>query len=236
MSKTHLATSVFTIAAAFILAPTSAFAQTSALNGTWQAKETAKQKSARLQAVQTATAKLSFFIRGRARSKLTKATAPTPRVVIAIAGGKVTLGANAHRMTLQLGAAPVEVKGERGKAKLSAKLSGSKLVVVARTSKATRTTTYSIKGSQLLVDVEMKSAKLGAPLRYRTSYTRARNSFRRNVSAGFARLGRVSRRETPSDATSWLVSRVLRVGWTRDVGKDITSCLVSLVSSRELLE
>ena len=170
MSKTILlATSVVTIVVLFH-SPASAFAGSSALTGTWKAQETKQQKDARLRAVKAATAKLSFFVRGRARSKLTKATTPVSRIMIAIEGGRVTLGS----VTLKLDATPVEVKGKRGKAKLSAKLSGSQLIVAARTSKATRTTTYRAKGSQLIVDVSMKSAKLGAPLRYQVTYTRSR--------------------------------------------------------------
>jgi hypothetical protein len=144
----------------------------SPLAGHWRAAETEDEKAQRLQAIDEATESMGRFRRGRARGRLAERTSPPPSLTIELEGSKVTMGSRDRRLELELGAPPIEVSGEAGKAQLSARMEGARLVVEAQSDNGTRTTTYRADEGRLSMEVSMKGERLARPLDYATTYVR----------------------------------------------------------------
>jgi hypothetical protein len=141
--------------------------------GRWRAAETEDQKKQRLQAIDDATEGMGRFRRGKARGRLAERTSPPPSLIIEIEGSRVAMGSGDRRLELELGGPPIEVSGDSGKAQLSAKMEGERLIVEARSGNGGRTTTYRAAEGLLSMEVAMKGERLAGPLEYVTTYVPA---------------------------------------------------------------
>jgi hypothetical protein len=146
--------------------------ESSPLAGSWLLAETADEKKARLQAIDEVTERFGRFMRGRARDRLSERTAPPRNLVIEIEDSKVTIVSGDRRLELVDGGTPIEISGSEGEARISAKMKGPQLIVVVTSSKAERSTVYSTKERNLLVEVTMTAAELAKPLKYVSTYSR----------------------------------------------------------------
>jgi hypothetical protein len=144
----------------------------SPLAGHWRMAETEDEKKQRLQAIDEATERMGRFRRGKARSRLSERTAPRDFILIEVEGSKVTIGSENRQLELELGGPPIEVSGSEGKAQVSAKMEGERLIVEARSEKADRTTAYSANGDRLTIEVIMTNVQLAGPLKYVSTYAR----------------------------------------------------------------
>ena len=84
----------------------------------------------------------------------------------------MTIASGDRQLELELGAPPIEVSGTEGKARVSAKMKGPRLIVDTRNGRVERTTTYSTKGEDLSVEVSMNGSRLAAPVKYASTYVR----------------------------------------------------------------
>jgi hypothetical protein len=141
--------------------------------GHWRAAETEDQKKQRLQAIDDATEGMGRFRRGKARGRLAERTSPPPSLIIEIEGSRVAMGSGDRRLELELGGPPIEVSGNDGKAQLSARMEGERLIVEARGGNGGRTTTYRVDGGRLAMEVTMMGDRLAGPLEYVATYVPA---------------------------------------------------------------
>ena len=144
----------------------------SPLAGQWRAAETAEGKQQRLQAIDEATESMGRFRRGKARGRLAEHTSPPETLTIEVEGSKVRIGSGDRGLELELGGPPIEVEGRQGKARLSARMEGERLIVEARSDGGGRTTTYRADEDRLVMEVTMTGDKLAGPLKYVTTYLR----------------------------------------------------------------
>jgi len=144
----------------------------SLLTGHWRAAETEDEKKQRLQAIEEVTAEMGRFKRGKARGRLKDRTSPAPILMVEIKDSILTIGSEDHKLELQLGGAPIEISGDDGKSQVSAHIEGELLIVVAKTDKGERRTTYRTSDTSLSLEVTMIGDKLDSPLKYVTTYTR----------------------------------------------------------------
>ena len=144
----------------------------SPLAGSWRAAETADEKKARLQAIDGATGRMAGFRQSMARNRLSERTSPRPSLILEIEGSMVTVASGDRRLELELGGAPIEVSGRAGKARVSATMEGPRLIVVSRSGKGGRTTTYRADGDRLSVEVTMTGSQLAGSLQYVSTYAR----------------------------------------------------------------
>lgn len=143
------------------------------LNGTWSYAGGEAEEKARFAAIERATDGLNGFIKGKARGKLKERTAPPKTMTILIEGSKLTLsGPGDKALSLEMGAPPIEIKGDKGKAKVSAKATPDGFVLVNEGKKGSLTTTYRLAGEALIANVKMTGERLKAPLAYPMSYRR----------------------------------------------------------------
>ena len=173
---THLVRAVAVLALGVLLSPTDgarAAEPSPQLAGSWRAAETADEKKERLQAIDEATRRLRAFQQSMARSRLSERTSPRPSLILEIEGPKVTIASGDRRLELELGGSPIEVSGNQGKARVSARMEGPRLIVVSRGGNGTRTTAYHADGDHLSVEVTMTGSRLAGPLEYVATYARA---------------------------------------------------------------
>lgn len=143
------------------------------LSGTWTYAGGEAEEKARFAAIDKATDGLNGFIKGKARGKLKERTAPPKAMTIQIEGSQLTLsGAGNKSLSLEMGAAPIEIKGDKGKAKVSAKAIPDGFVLVNQGEKGGMTTTYKLAGEALVANVKMTGERLKSPLDYRLSFKR----------------------------------------------------------------
>ena len=143
------------------------------LNGTWTYAGGPVEERARLAAIDKVTASMRGFMKGKARGKLKERTAPPKTVRIQIEASNLTLrGQGGKTLSLEMGAAPIEIEGPNGRAKVSAKAIPDGFVVVDQSDKGDRTTTYRLAQEALLVSVRMTGDRLDGPLDYRMSFRR----------------------------------------------------------------
>jgi hypothetical protein len=147
-------------------------AATAVLTGRWHAAETADEEKLRLQAIDEATKQLSRFKRGRARSRLAERTSPRESLIIEIEGATATVVSGDRTLEVELGGAPIEVSGDGGTARVSAKMDCARLVIMVRDDKGERTTTYEAGDAGLSMEVTLTTGKLAGPLTYVTTYAR----------------------------------------------------------------
>jgi hypothetical protein len=140
--------------------------------GRWRAAETADEKEQRLQAIDEATEGMRAFRRGRARSRLAERTSPQATLIMELEGSKLTIGPEDRRIELEVGGSPIEVSESEGTARVSARMEGQRLIVMARSDQGERTTTYEANGDRLAVEVTMTSTELAGPLHYVSTYAR----------------------------------------------------------------
>jgi hypothetical protein len=144
------------------------------LEGRWDAAETADEKQQRLVAIDEVTESLGRLKRGKARSRLAERTSPPSSLMIEIEGSMVTIALGDSRLELELGDSPISAPGSEGKAQVSAKMEGEQLIVVARDDDGERTTTYRADGARLSMEVSMTNVRLTGPLKYVSTYVRAK--------------------------------------------------------------
>ncbi len=144
----------------------------SPLAGQWREAITAEEKEQRIQAIDEATRRMNGMRRGMARSRLSERTSPPRKLDIEVEDSKMTIASGGRRLELELGASPIEVSGNDGKARVSARMEGPQLIVVARHGKGERTTAYSANGAHLSVEVTMTGSQLAGPLTYVSTYSR----------------------------------------------------------------
>ena len=145
---------------------------TAPLAGRWRASETTDEEKQRLEAIDEVTDHLGLFKRGRGRSRLKELTSPPPSLMIGVTGSKVTMDSGDRRLELELGGPPIEITGSQGTTRMSAKLDGQRLVVLARGDKGERTASYRASGDELTMRVVMTGDQLDGPLEYVTTYAR----------------------------------------------------------------
>jgi hypothetical protein len=142
------------------------------LVGHWLAAETADEKKGRLQVIDEATGHLGAFWRGKARSRLSERTSPPRSLIIEIMGVNVMIASGNGKLELELSGSPIAVSGSEGKAQVSAKMQGPLLIVMARSGKEERMTTYRASGDRLIMEVSMTGARLKGSLKYVSTYVR----------------------------------------------------------------
>lgn len=146
----------------------------SPLTGHWRAAETADEREQRLQAIDEATDRLGRFQRKRARSRLAERTSSPPRLTIVIEESTVAITSGDRRLEVKPGAAPVEIAGNQGKARVSARMDDEGLTLLARADEGDRTTVYRASGNTLTVEVTMTAPNLGGALKYLSTYVRVK--------------------------------------------------------------
>jgi hypothetical protein len=142
--------------------------------GTWTYAGNKEEKSERVSAIEAATKDLSIFKRGTARSRLIDKTKPTPRIDIQFDGKELRFDRGGKSVRLPLDNSPTRVKGDDGEAVLRARRDGEKVVVVSKTGKAERTTTYAREGAKLVLSVKLKLLALSKPVSYTITYAPAK--------------------------------------------------------------
>ncbi|MEO1084283.1 MAG: hypothetical protein AAFY88_08575 [Acidobacteriota bacterium] len=142
------------------------------IEGEWRLEPTDDDKARRAEAIDQATRSFNSRIRNRARQRLTERTAPQESLRIELDGQNVTIGSERSEVELELGGAPVEISAEGGKARISARLDGERLVVETRTGQGQRTATYVADGELLRVELEMIGRRLALPLELSSTYVR----------------------------------------------------------------
>ncbi|MCF8131329.1 MAG: hypothetical protein K9N10_22700 [Deltaproteobacteria bacterium] len=169
----YWAASVFTLSALFL--PTDGTCDTetpSLLSGHWQAAETVDEKEKRLRTIDELTGKMSGFQKGMARSRLEERTSPPQNLIIEIDGEDVTIDTGNGRVTLELGGSIVNISGSQGEAQVRAMRQGPELIVMTRSAKGKRRTTYRINENLLTMEVTMTGTRLPGSLKYVVSYFR----------------------------------------------------------------
>jgi hypothetical protein len=146
----------------------------SPLTGQWRAAETADEREQRLKAIDEAIDRLGRFKRNRARSRLAERTSPPPRLTIAIEESTVVVTSGSRRLEVTPGAAPVEIAGNGGKARVSAQMDDDGLTLLARADEGGRTTVYRASGDTLAMEVTMTGPSLAGALRFRSTYVRVK--------------------------------------------------------------
>lgn len=144
----------------------------SPLAGHWRAAETAAEREQRLRAIDEASDRLGRFQRNVARSRLADRTSPPPRLTIAIKESIVAITSGDRRLEVTPGAAPVEVAGNQGKARVSAQMDDEGLTLRARAEEGDRTTVYRASGNTLTVKVTMTAPELAGTLKFQSTYVR----------------------------------------------------------------
>jgi hypothetical protein len=144
----------------------------SPLAGHWCVAETADEKNERLRMIDEATGHMGAFRRGMARSRLSERTSPPRSLIIEIEGLKVRVASENGRLEFELGGSPVEVSGSEGKVKVSAKMQGALLIIMAHSIKGERTTAYRASGDRLTMEVTMTGTNLAESLKYVSTYVR----------------------------------------------------------------
>ncbi|MEM1178471.1 MAG: hypothetical protein AAGM22_09010 [Acidobacteriota bacterium] len=144
-----------------------------ALEGSWQLEETEVEKEQRSQAITQATRSLSRAVQARARQRLNQRVAPRDEVTIDFEGEVVALTVGREAVELELGGEAVEVKGDGGKALMSAQMDGPRLVIEVRGQRGQRTTTYAATDDRLRVEMSMVTSRLSLPVEFSSSYARS---------------------------------------------------------------
>ena len=169
----YWAASIFTLSALFL--PTDGTCDTetpSLLSGHWQAAETVDEKEKRLRTIDELTGKMSGFQKGMARSRLEERTSPPQNLIIEIDGEDVTIDTGNGRVTLELGGSIVNISGSQGESQVRAMRQGPELIVMSRSDKGKRRTTYRVNENLLTMEVWMTGTRLPGSLKYVVSYFR----------------------------------------------------------------
>ena len=142
--------------------------------GVWRSKADKREKQQRLKAIEAATADMSIFIRGTARKRLGKGTAPPARMRLVVEGKRFTVARDGKSFSLQLGANPITVKKDGKQAKVSARREGATIVVESQGEKGRRVTRYALSsdGTCLTMSVRMRGKKLSGVLAFKATFRR----------------------------------------------------------------
>ena len=147
------------------------------LEGHFAFGEQASERAALEQAIEATAQRLSFVVRGIARSRLRAGNRIAPWLEIRRRGEQITVQFQGRPpMTAPATGAPTSWTNEDGAAvALQHRLDGGTLVQVLRTAEGARTNRLSVAaGGGLQLAVEVSSSRLPAPLKYVLSYTRGR--------------------------------------------------------------
>lgn len=159
----------------FIVSPFQKIAaQDAVLTGNWKYKSEKKIESARLAAIDEATEGLNFLLRGRARDMLREKTKPQKTLEITDEGHQVAIEAEKRRIIFRPDGSPVQVKNQGETATIRARRKDGKLTVETQGKNGVQTIVYemSADGTQLFLETTIAVAKIGNPLRYKTTYDR----------------------------------------------------------------
>jgi hypothetical protein len=115
---------------------------------------------------------MSGFQKGMARSRLEERTSPPQNLIIEIDGEDVTIDTENGRVTLELGGSIVNISGSQGEAQVRAMRQGPELIVMTRSAKGKRRTTYRVNENLLTMEVTMTGTRLPGSLKYVVSYFR----------------------------------------------------------------
>lgn len=141
--------------------------------GSWHLSGGSAEAEARTKAIEAATADLSVFKRGAARSRLGEKLAPPKKLSLRMNGSEVEITRDGKTLKLTADGSARAVDTDDGRATVRAEQNGGKLVVTANGEKGIRTTIYERKGESLTVSVEMTVALLSKPIRLSSTYTAA---------------------------------------------------------------
>ena len=147
------------------------------LEGRFAFGEQASERAALEQAIEATAQRLSFIVRGIARSRLRAGNRIAASVEIRRRGEQITVQYQGRPpMTAAADGEPISWKNEDGAAvALQHRLEGNTLVQVLRTAEGARTNRLSVvPGGGLRLVVEVSSPRLPASLKYVLSYTRSR--------------------------------------------------------------
>jgi hypothetical protein len=147
------------------------------LEGRFAFSEQASERAALEQAIEATAQRLSFVVRGIARSRLRGSNRIVGWVEIHRRGDVVTVQYQGRPpMTAATNGAPVNWKNEEGATvRLQHRLDGNTLVQVLETGEGSRTNRLSVgPGGALRLAVEVASPRLPAPLKYVLTYPRSR--------------------------------------------------------------
>jgi hypothetical protein len=147
------------------------------LEGRFAFSEQASERAALEQAIEATAQRLSFVVRGIARSRLRGSNRIVGWVEIHRRGDAITVQYQGRPpMTAAPNGEPVNWKNEDGgTVTLQHRLDGNTLVQVLKTSEGSRTNRLSIgPGGALQLAVEVASPRLPAPLKYLLTYPRSR--------------------------------------------------------------
>jgi hypothetical protein len=134
--------------------------------------ESADEKKERRRIIEELTGQLSGFQKGMARSRLEERTSPPQNLIIEIDGEEVTIDSGNGKVTLEFGGSIVNISGSQGEAKVRAMRQGHELIVMARSAKGKRRTTYRVNENILTMEVMMTGSRLPGSMKYVVSYFR----------------------------------------------------------------
>ena len=142
--------------------------------GVWSPKGDKKEEQQRLQAIEAATTDMSIFIRGTARKRLGKGTAPPARLQLVVEGERFTVARDTKSFSMQLGAKPITVEKDGKQAKVSARREGATIVVESQGEKGRSMTSYALSpdGTRLTMSVRMRGEKLSGVLAFKATFRR----------------------------------------------------------------
>lgn len=145
-----------------------------AFTGVWRLAADAQEERRRLQAIELATADLSFLIRGTARERLGTRTAPPPELRLEVEGDRLTLSRGGKSLSLRLGGAPVTMAKEGKQGTVSARREGATIVVESNGDNGKMVTSFGLSpdGRRLTRTLRIASERLSRPLVYSSTYLR----------------------------------------------------------------
>jgi hypothetical protein len=155
--------------------PPAASALPDGLEGHFAFGEQPSERAAVEQAIEATAQRLSFVVRGIARSRLRAGNRIAPWVEIRRRGEEITVQYEGRPpMSAPATGAPTPWKDEKGTTlTLQHRVEGDTLVQVLRTPEGARTNRLSVApGGGLRMAVEISSPRLPAPMKYVLSYTR----------------------------------------------------------------
>ncbi|MEL6543580.1 MAG: hypothetical protein AAFQ82_03080 [Myxococcota bacterium] len=133
--------------------------------GSWRLADAQADATARDKAIEAATADLSRFKRGTARSRLGEKLASPRKLVLKLNGDVVSIVRDGKPTKLAADGSTKTVETAGGQGSAKAEIKGSQLVITAAGGNGTRTTVYERQGDALVVTVEHTSKRPPRPNR-----------------------------------------------------------------------
>ncbi len=175
MTRMSLALALtFTVAATSVEAQDTPPSQAAFFNGVWVHAGDREEEEERRKAIETTVNRLSVFVRGTARQRLTERTTPAPELELGVEGERLQLSSGEERVSLRLGARPVTIERDRRRGDMSARFDGQRLIVVSEREDGKRETTYTLSPDRqrLTLSVRLSGERLPGPLGFQATYRR----------------------------------------------------------------